>query len=112
MREPATGLYWTELRIFLQVARSRSFNKAGQELGTSHATVSCAVRRLEAELNAELVAAGARGVVLTPAGSPLSIASAFRVGRSQASPGCVETRGSQRCWNGHASWRATAIVLK
>jgi DNA-binding transcriptional LysR family regulator len=69
---PANGLYWTELRIFLEVARSRSFNKAGQELGTSHATVSRAVRRLEAEMNTELLAAGARGVVLTPAGSRLA----------------------------------------
>jgi DNA-binding transcriptional LysR family regulator len=69
---PAGGLYWTELRIFLQVARSKSFNKAAQELGITHPTAGRAVRRLETELNAELLAAGARGVVLTPAGSRLA----------------------------------------
>jgi Bacterial regulatory helix-turn-helix protein, lysR family len=45
----AGGLYWTELRIILQVARSRSFNKAADEVGVSHPTVARAVRRLEIE---------------------------------------------------------------
>jgi hypothetical protein len=54
MLEPATGLYWTELRIFLEVARARSFNRAAQSLGVSQ--------------NTELLAAGAR-LLLTPAGS-------------------------------------------
>jgi hypothetical protein len=31
----ASGLYWTELRMILQVARSRSFNKAADELSAS-----------------------------------------------------------------------------
>jgi DNA-binding MarR family transcriptional regulator len=66
------GIYWTELRIFLAVARSKSFNKAAQELGISHPTVARAVRRLETAINTELLAAGARGVVLTPAGSRLA----------------------------------------
>jgi DNA-binding transcriptional LysR family regulator len=69
---PASGLYWTELRILLQVARSRSFNKAAEELGVSHPTVARAVRRLETETGTALLAAGARGVVLTPAGSRLA----------------------------------------
>jgi DNA-binding transcriptional LysR family regulator len=70
---PASGLYWTELRIFLEVAKSKSFNKAAQELGISHPTVARAVRRLETEMNTELLlAAGAPGVVLTPAGSRLA----------------------------------------
>jgi DNA-binding transcriptional LysR family regulator len=72
MLEPATGLYWTELRIFLEVARSKSFNKAAQELGITHPTAGRAVRRLESKMNTELLAAGARGVALTPAGSRLS----------------------------------------
>jgi molybdate transport repressor ModE-like protein len=73
MLEPATGLYWTELRIFLQVARSKSFNKAAQELGITHPTAGRAVRRLENRLNTPLLAAaGGRGVVLTPAGSRLA----------------------------------------
>jgi hypothetical protein len=33
MPTPATDLYWTELRIFLQVARSKSFNKRRGDLG-------------------------------------------------------------------------------
>jgi DNA-binding transcriptional LysR family regulator len=72
MLEPATGLYWTELRIFLEVARSKSFNKAAQELGITHPTAGRAVRRLESQLNTPLLAAGARGVALRPAGSRLA----------------------------------------
>jgi DNA-binding transcriptional LysR family regulator len=63
---PANGLYWTELRIFLEVAKSKSFNKAAEELGVSQPTVGRAVRRLETALNIKLLGAGARGVVLTP----------------------------------------------
>jgi DNA-binding transcriptional LysR family regulator len=69
---PAAGLYWTELRMFLEVARSKSFNKAAQELGITHPTAGRAVRRLETKLNLPLLAAGARGVKLTPAGSRLA----------------------------------------
>ena len=50
----AGGLDWTELRIILQVARSRSFNKAADELGVSHPTVARAVRRLETETGTAL----------------------------------------------------------
>jgi DNA-binding transcriptional LysR family regulator len=69
---PASRLYWTELRIFLEVAKSKSFNKAAEELGISQPTVGRAVRRLETALNIKLLGAGARGVVLTPAGSRLA----------------------------------------
>jgi DNA-binding transcriptional LysR family regulator len=73
MPSPPIGIYWTELRIFLEVARSKSFNKAAQELGITHPTAGRAVRRLESELKTPLLAAaGARGVVLTPAGSRLA----------------------------------------
>jgi DNA-binding transcriptional LysR family regulator len=72
MPSPTIGIYWTELRIFLEVARSKSFNKAAQELGITHPTAGRAVRRLETQLNTSLLAAGARGVVLTPAGSRLA----------------------------------------
>jgi DNA-binding Lrp family transcriptional regulator len=57
---PASGLYWTELRIFLEVAKSKSFNKAAEELGISQPTVGRAVRRLETALNIKLLGAGAR----------------------------------------------------
>lgn len=69
----AIGLYWTELHIFLEVARAKSFNKAAQKLGTSHQSVARAVRRLEAETKTELLAAArARGVILTAAGARLA----------------------------------------
>jgi hypothetical protein len=44
----ASGLYWTELRIILQVARSRSFNKAADELSASvtrRSPARCAVSK-------------------------------------------------------------------
>jgi DNA-binding transcriptional LysR family regulator len=72
MPTPRISIYWTELRIFLEVARSKSFNKAAQELGVTHPTVGRAVRRLESEMNTKLLAAGARGVVLRPAGLRLA----------------------------------------
>jgi DNA-binding transcriptional LysR family regulator len=72
MSNPSSGLYWGELRIFLQVAKARSFNKAAQQLGISHPTVGRAVRRLEAEFNIKLLVANARGAALTPVGSRLA----------------------------------------
>jgi DNA-binding transcriptional LysR family regulator len=72
MPSPPIGIYWTELRIFLEVARSKSFNKAAQELGITHPAVGRGVRRLESEMDTELLTAGARGVALTPAGSRLA----------------------------------------
>ena len=71
--EPQSAAYWTELRIFLQVATERSFNKAALSLGVTHPTVGRAVRRLEDELGTALVAeAYARGVKLTAAGERLA----------------------------------------
>jgi DNA-binding transcriptional LysR family regulator len=54
---PTTRLYWTELRIFLQVAKEGSFHLAAHELGISHPTVARAVRRLESDLHTALVVA-------------------------------------------------------
>jgi hypothetical protein len=34
--EPLSGIYWTELRILLEVANAQSFNKAAQQLNVSH----------------------------------------------------------------------------
>jgi hypothetical protein len=39
-----------------EVAKSKSFNKAAEELGISHPTVGLAVRRLEKAMNTELAA--------------------------------------------------------
>jgi DNA-binding transcriptional LysR family regulator len=72
MSNPNSGSYWADLRVFLQVAHARSFNKAGKQLGTSHATVARAVHRLESLLRTQLLVAGARGIALTPCGLRLA----------------------------------------
>jgi len=72
MPTATTGLYWTELRIFLEVAEAGSFHLAAQQLGISHPTVARAVRRLETELHTTVVMAHPRGAVLTPAGERLA----------------------------------------
>jgi molybdenum-dependent DNA-binding transcriptional regulator ModE len=60
--ELLSGIYWTELRIFLEVANARSFNKAAQQFNVSHAKIGRAVRRLEEALGTELLAtSGPRG---------------------------------------------------
>ena len=65
--------YWDDLRIFLEVATARSFNKAAQTLGLSHPTVGRAVRRLEVALGTQLIAeAFARGIKLTQPGMHLA----------------------------------------
>ena len=67
--ELLSGIYWTELRIFLEVANARSFNKAAQQFNVSHAKIGRAVRRLEEALGTELLAtSGPRGVTLSPRG--------------------------------------------
>jgi DNA-binding transcriptional LysR family regulator len=72
MLNPVSVSSWADMRVFLQVAYARSFNKAGKQLGTSHATVARGVRRLEATLRTQLLLAGARGIVLTPSGLRLA----------------------------------------
>jgi DNA-binding transcriptional LysR family regulator len=66
--EPLSGIYWTELRIFLEVANARSFNKAAQQLGLSHPTIGRAVRRLEDALGS----LRPRGATLTARGEKLA----------------------------------------
>jgi DNA-binding transcriptional LysR family regulator len=71
--EPLSGIYWTDLRIFLEVANAGSFNKAAQQLDVSHPKIGRAVRRLEEALGTELLAtSGPRGVTLTPRGAELA----------------------------------------
>ena len=72
MSNPNSVSSWADMRVFLQVAHARSFNKAGKQLGSSHATVARAVHRLESTLRAQLLLAGARGIVLTPSGLRLA----------------------------------------
>lgn len=65
--------YWAELRIFLEVAETGSFNRAAISLGVSHPTIGRAVRRLEDAIGRPLLSeVYARGVELTPLGTRLA----------------------------------------
>jgi DNA-binding transcriptional LysR family regulator len=67
-----SGDYWAEMRQFLAVARTKSFNKAAELIGVSHPTVSRNVRRLEDQLGAQLLLPTQRGVKLTERGEELA----------------------------------------
>jgi DNA-binding transcriptional LysR family regulator len=62
---------FTQLQMFLSVARHRSFSGAARELGISTSAVSQAVRQLEEQLHAVLLARTTRNVSPTEAGQRL-----------------------------------------
>lgn len=62
---------WDNLRIFLAVARSGQFLRAGRQLRLDHATVARRVNALETALNARLFERGPAGCALTAAGARL-----------------------------------------
>jgi DNA-binding transcriptional LysR family regulator len=75
--EPAgllSGQYWGELRIFAEVARARSFNKAAERLGLSQPTIGRKVRRLQDLIGAQLFVSTKQGVRLTQRGEELAAA--------------------------------------
>jgi DNA-binding transcriptional LysR family regulator len=57
------------LRLFVRVARSGSFSRAGRELGISQPSASRIIAALEREVGAPLLTRTTRAVVLTEAGS-------------------------------------------
>ncbi len=59
---------WSDLRVFLQVAESRSLSAAAKALQMSQPTVSQNIKNLETSLNTQLFVRGASGVDLTTAG--------------------------------------------
>ena len=59
------------LRLFETVAQERSFSRAGQKLFRSQPAISLAVKRLEADLGAQLIDRSARTLRLTDAGREL-----------------------------------------
>lgn len=61
---------WT-LRVFVEVATTRSMTQAAVRLGLTQSAVSQAVRKLETELDVALIERGKRPVALTAAGSLL-----------------------------------------
>lgn len=67
-----SGPFWGELRIFLAVAKAKSFNRAAEELNISQPTVSRQVRRLQDMIGSQLVVSTQNGIRLTKKGQELA----------------------------------------
>ena len=63
-----SGQFWGELRVFLAVAKTKSFNRAAEITNTSQPTVSRQVKRLQDVVGSQLFISTPRGVKLTPMG--------------------------------------------
>ncbi len=57
-----------QLRVFIEVARLRSFSRAGDEIGLTQSAVSRCVRELEGEIGLKLIDRTTRDVQLTDVG--------------------------------------------
>jgi DNA-binding transcriptional LysR family regulator len=69
-----SGQFWGELRVFLAVAKGKSFNRAAEILNTSQPTVSRQVKRLQDLMGSQLFIPTQHGVTLTPKGQELASA--------------------------------------
>src|SRR5215475_6497057 len=67
-----SGQFWGELRVFLAVAKAKSFNRAAEILNTSQPTVSRQVKRLQDMMGSQLFISTPRGVKLTQKGEALA----------------------------------------
>lgn len=67
-----SGQFWGELRIFLAVAKARSFNRAAEMLNMSQPTVSRQVKRLQDLVGSQLFVSTQQGARLTPCGEALA----------------------------------------
>lgn len=67
-----SGPFWAQLRVFLAVAKAKSYNKAGDELGMSRQTVAREIRRLQDLLGAVLLVPSRNGIQLTQRGQDLA----------------------------------------
>jgi DNA-binding transcriptional LysR family regulator len=67
-----SGPYWDELRTFLAVAKSKSFNRAARMLNTSQPSVSRSIHRLQGMVGSQLLISSKKGVVLTDRGKELA----------------------------------------
>ena len=76
-----SGHYWGELRIFAEVARAKSFNRAAERLGLSQPTISRKVRRLQDVIGTQLFIVTRHGIRLTERGKELAEA-VFRLDQS------------------------------
>src|SRR6195952_5526111 len=67
-----SGQFWGELRVFLAVAKTKSFNRAAEITNTSQPRVSRQVKRLQDVVGSQLFVSTARGVKLTQKGEALA----------------------------------------
>jgi len=67
-----SGPFWGELRVFLAVAKAKSFNRAAEELNMSQPTVSRQVKRLQDVIGSQLVVPTQSGIKLTDKGKELA----------------------------------------
>jgi DNA-binding transcriptional LysR family regulator len=67
-----SGQFWAELRVFLAVAKTKSFNRAAEITNTSQPTVSRQVKRLQDAVGSQLFISTPRGVKLTQNGEALA----------------------------------------
>lgn len=67
-----SGQFWGELRVFLAVAKAKSFNRAAEVLNTSQPTVSRQVKRLQDLMGSQLFVPTKNGVSLTEKGQALA----------------------------------------
>ncbi|MGO4574126.1 LysR family transcriptional regulator [Microvirga sp. 2TAF3] len=67
-----SGQFWGELRVFLAVAKAKSFNRAAEVLNTSQPTVSRRVKRLQDLMGSQLFVPTRHGVKLTAKGQSLA----------------------------------------
>jgi DNA-binding transcriptional LysR family regulator len=67
-----SGQFWGELRVFLAVAKAKSFNRAAEILGASQPTVSRQVKRLQDLMGCQLIVSTKHGVILTEKGRLLA----------------------------------------
>jgi DNA-binding transcriptional LysR family regulator len=66
-----SGPYWDELRTFLAVAKSKSFNRAASMLNISQPSVSRSIHRLQSMVGSQLLVSSKKGIVLTDRGREL-----------------------------------------
>jgi DNA-binding transcriptional LysR family regulator len=67
-----SGEFWGELRVFLAVAKTKSFNRAAEITNTSQPRVSRQVKRLQDVVGSQLFISTARGITLTQSGEALA----------------------------------------
>lgn len=75
---------WSDVRVFLEVARTGKMTQAGRRIGVSHTTIMRRLARLEEVLGARLFEPGPEGLHPTPAGLALLPLAEDMEGRAKA----------------------------